>query len=590
MKITMNQENIRQSTILTTNLGLITEKQFSLTLRNRFKRRARLLMVVFAVLLATTFVGVVGAQQEGQVDRIQQGLTGGAALVNAEDQEKYGLVTLSTGCSGSLLRNNWVITAAHCIDSPDPDHPGQFITVAEDSVTLTANWKRGAQVRKSMRIISFRPMDVAIIRVAEPFIGPNEGYNRQAYQGELAPATITAYGRGISQFAQGSGATAMPSQRDGLYRVASFTTDEQTGQGGDHLVWFKSASGPMIAGGDSGGPSFVKSASGDLLFGVHSRAKSVCLPGRPAGQTCANNNWDWVSSTPRSADAPIAPIWDDINRYMGAFVPPAQFIGRFATNPPNYQPLWIYALKNDGDLIWYRKDTSATPWQGPKKVGNGWADFKEVITAGGNSIYALTKDGTLRWSQHDGFNDGTFRWKNWVNIGNGWRFTKIFTGGEGVIYALKEDGTLLWYRHSGYLDGGGASTLSAPRAVGSGWNSFLDIFSTGEGKVYAVKPDGALVLYQHIGYATGERSWAPPRQVGNGWNSFRQIVPAGDGVMLGISEDGRVLWYKHLGLSAPNRYARLRETWEGPVEIGRGFVGVKNVIALMPTATPPIVR
>src|SRR5207253_10209712 len=125
---------------------------------------------------------------------------------------------------------------------------------------------------------------------------------------------------------------------------------------------------------------------------------------------------------------------------------------------------------------------------------------------GGNSVYGLTNEGILSWAQHDGFNDGTFRWKNWVEVGRGWRFSKIFSGGDGIIYALKDDGSLMWYRHNGYADGGGANTLSGLRAVGSGWQDFKDIFSTGEGKVYVVKADGTLWLYQHIGYATGERS------------------------------------------------------------------------------------
>ena len=270
-----------------------------------------------------------------------------------------------------------------------------------------------------------------------------------------------------------------------------------------------------------------------------------------------------------------------------------QFIGTFGKTPPNYQPMWVYAIKNDGDLIWYRKDTGTSPWQGAKRVGNGWEGFKDVIPAGGNSVYALTNDGNLVWYQHNGFNDGSRTWKGPVNLGRIGIFSKIFSGGEGMIYALKDDGTLLWYRHGGYADGGGANTLSAPRAVGSGWQNFRDIFSTGEGKVYAVKADGTLLLYQHIGYATGERSWSQPRQVGTGWGNFQQLVPAGDGVILAITKDGKLLWYKHYGLvpiTLSYSGTRLKEKWEGPVEIASGFVGIKKAIALIPTTTLPIVR
>lgn len=560
----------------------------------------RFVRIALVVIYVVTFVGLVCAQEN--TGKVQQGLVGGS-VVAADRQEEYGLLTLSSGCSASLLRNNWAVTAAHCVDNPDPNNKGQFIQIPEDSVTLTANWK-SVQERQSMRIITFRPVDVAIIRVATPFSvrGSNTNYNRDIFRDGQFPyfgtpvgVPIMIFGRGIYQFAQGSGASATPSQQDGQYRVGFVKTTRQDNDS-VRRYWYPNTAGQMIAGGDSGGPAFAEVLNrGQVLVGVHSLCHSKCLP----GQTCAPNSWTWVASTTECADAPIAPVWEEINRYLGAFVSeplPREpgFIGTFGKTPANYQPMWVYAIKNDGDMLWYRKNTGAAPWEGPKSVGSDWANFKDVIPAGGNSFYALTDDGKLLWYQHTGFNDGARIWKAAVEVGHGWNFTKIFSGGEGIVYALQADGSLQWYRHGGYADGGGPNTWIGPKAVGSGWQDFKEIFSMGQGKVYAVKPDGTLMFYQQIGWQTGERSWEAARQVGTGWADFRQIVPVGDGVILAIKNDGKLLWYKDLGLervaSAPQTRSRFKEKWEGPVEIGSGWQGFKKIIALLPVASAPVVR
>ena len=291
-----------------------------------------------------------------------------------------------------------------------------------------------------------------------------------------------------------------------------------------------------------------------------------------------------------------------------------QFIGTFGKTPANSQPIWVYGIKNNGDLLWYRKDTGESSWQGPKTVGRGWDYYKDVIPAGGNSFYGLADDGNLYWSQHNGFSNGALDWKAEVNVGRSWRFAKIFSGGEGIIYAIQSDGTLLWYRHGGYANGGGGATFSGPKVIGSGWGQFKDVFSMGQGEIYAVKSNGDLVLYQHDGFANGDAVWGTERvvsaalqgsrqinsavqgQIGVtalqpvGWQNFRQIIPAGGGVILAIRQDGKLLWYRHSFQSPAVKFGRVKERWEGPVEIGSGWVGFKKVFALLPVASAPIVR
>jgi hypothetical protein len=546
----------------------------------------------------------MGNQGE-HIGTVRQPLVGGS-IIDPKKQEEFGLLTYgdgNSGCSASLLRNGWAIGAAHCVEVtdsngnfiPDPARPGQNMLKPIATMSLTANWTT-VQSQKVIRIETFRPYDIALIQVANPFTvnGSTNGYSRLVFQdgqfpyfGEPVGADLLIFGRGINVFASGEGDAAIPSVSDGQYRIAYARPSRNE----DNRYWYPSESGQMIAGGDSGGSSFAWTLNGYALVGVHSLTHANYVAGKP------KTGWMWVTSTPEAADAPLAPVLSQINAIMGPLPPappefsidspPPGFIGTFATTPHDYQPLWVYGIRPNGEMTWYRKDTNASAWEGPKKVGTGWNSFKDVIPAGGNSFYALTPDDRLIWYRHDGFNEGSFTWSPQVEVGNGWSFVRIFSGGEGIVYAVKSDGTLLWYRNNSANHG--ERSWDEAKVVGSSWDHFKDVFSTGKGAIYAVQNDGRLLLYQHEGYQTGAATWQQDRVVGTDWNQFQQIIPSGDGVILAIRPNGELLWYKHRGLTSPVGFGRLTETWDGPVVIGSGWQDFGKVIALIPDS-PSIVR
>lgn len=282
------------------------------------------------------------------------------SVVDSETQERFGLVSISTGCSGCLVRSDWVVSAAHCFELkdasnkpiPDPSRPGQFMLQPLVSVSVTANWPgtlkdravgRGtstSHTRWVKRIETFRPYDVALVEVTEPFSTPSlpAGEARMVnadgqfpYFGEEMSMHLTVFGRGINQFATGSGDTAKPSSSDGQYRLGYAKVDDRS----ENLYWYSGGAGGYIAGGDSGGPSFCWTYSGYALVGVHALAQKEVVPGKDT----KTEPWKWVTSTPKAADAPLRPLAAQMAAVMGP-LPKRQaaetgFIGVFPNSGPS---------------------------------------------------------------------------------------------------------------------------------------------------------------------------------------------------------------------------------------------------------------
>jgi hypothetical protein len=275
---------------------------------------------------AATFVGIAfvavlaagrpAASQENTGQQVQ-GLVGGT-LVDVREQERLTLLSLSVGCSASLLRNGWAITAAHCVETAPLPGSNHFVTeVPAASIRVTANWSETSpQARRVRRFVRLRPADVALLELDRPFMveGSFSAVDRRIWDGALTQVPVTLYGRGIFAYAIRVGPQPVAALSDGRYRM---TTGTMTGTQ-DGLVWMSTREGTSLAGGDSGGPSFVSHGNVFALLGVHALCRTRCLP----GQTCdSTTGWMWIAHVESCADAPIQPLWTRILEIIGPFRP-----------------------------------------------------------------------------------------------------------------------------------------------------------------------------------------------------------------------------------------------------------------------------
>jgi hypothetical protein len=526
-----------------------------------------------------------------KIGKVQQPLVGGRE-VSESDQERLGLLTYrdeAGSCSASLLRNDWVVLAAHCVEStddaddpiPDPDRPGQNKLVKITKAKLTANWG-GGQTQTAVRIETFRPYDVAIIQLFDPIKVNNRtvGFARQIYLGDPKGVNIEYYGRGLSKFATGSGASATPAEFDNKFRVGEATVSEVDGE----KFWYSGKNGEMTGGGDSGGPSFT--AKGELV-GVHSTARGQYVMGKP-------KQWKWATKTTEASDAPVAPVWRQIAKIIGPVqssnspepAPPPEPVFQYTVPIGNVNVSSdfhvLYGVKQDGTLMWQRHEInpgSRRPhtWVTPTRVGDGWkAGVQNVYPAGQNAIYTLSDNGDLRWFWHTGVLDGSYRWREPSQlVGTGWNeFAKIVPMDKGVIYGIYPNGDVRWHRHLNYMTGQGGTGDSAwakSKLVQSGFDKYRTVFGGGNGVLYAVGNDGKLYWYRHKDYVDKPailpvnlpkglnaktiavlkniwtNSWEGPKVVGDGWDTPLKLFSPGEGHIYAIMPNGDLMYYRHTG-------------------------------------------
>lgn len=101
-------------------------------------------------------------------------------LVTAAEQQQKGLVSLSVGCSGVLIVNDWVLTAGHCAD-------GSRLTPGNIQVNFLGTAIRADAVYLFGGFADEVGPDLALLHLAAPFNigGRTTGFRNQIWNGKL---------------------------------------------------------------------------------------------------------------------------------------------------------------------------------------------------------------------------------------------------------------------------------------------------------------------------------------------------------------------------------------------------------------------
>jgi len=295
---------------------------------------------------ATVFVGVLTATAIGQAKGSQ---TVSPQIVKGDpiSAEGTGAVMIQSkgrGCSGTLLTNQWAITAQHC----------QLDTVAPSNISISM----GSQTTVGSFAVGHPSLDFALVKLAEPFKmnGSTSGYKVLIFSSptsalQAQTVRVWGYGCNASSASNPEDCTGFDGTlRQGLFQVNQAPVDSYS-----FSLVEPNAKGQSMAPGDSGSGAFVNTAQGWALAGVFKGPDE----GRP-------ENWrDWAMAYVNGTPIPLPEVWYVYTSSHPTFLTPPlpnNYNDSYSWNPCPGEGKYLYSpafdLEDGNDVITLSSDNS----------------------------------------------------------------------------------------------------------------------------------------------------------------------------------------------------------------------------------------
>ncbi|MEE4540666.1 trypsin-like serine protease [Streptomyces sp. V4-01] len=472
-------------------------------------------------------------------------------------------------CGGTLVAQNKVLTAGHCVSGADWVDNG--LVVADTGVlggtdvspveTIRSQWLHpsydGTAYDNDVALLTLdHPLNLKTL----PLASPNDA---ALYQPGVQ---ATVYGWGVTDSAPGSQNLAQTLQHLALpLNSDANCADELDGAiGGDAFV-----AGHMICGGaggtgddttgkttcsgDSGGPLVVGGRIvGVVSWGVSDDAQDCNVPGtydvftkvssyRGVVQPRIDNTdisrdgrADVLARTPAGASYAYASTGAGVASRAAAPVPLTNYdtVVQADLERDGYQDYILRATSSGNVFMGHRTADRAS--YSYTQIGSNWKTVKAIVVPGdvtGDGIPdLLTEDSAGRVWVYSGKGNGLFNTA--VLSGASWSRYNLVVGhgdytGDGVADVLGRDSaTGGLYVLPG--TGSASAPFAAPVLVGTGFNGFDKLVSagdfTGDGRadLLARTPSGTLFLYAGTGKA-GTAAFATWQKIGTGWNMYNLL-------------------------------------------------------------------